>query len=67
MFFLDNRKCDDGSIRLVDGVIDQGGRVEACLNGVWGSVCDDGWDTTDGHVVCKEMGFAELSEFKQIL
>ena len=62
-YTLDNKRCEDGSIRLVEGIIEQGGRVEVCLNGVWGSVCDDGWDTTDGHVVCKQMGFADLSEF----
>ncbi len=52
--------CTEGSIRLVDGIIEQEGRVEVCINGVWGSICDDGWDKTDAHIVCKQMGFSSL-------
>ncbi len=57
---LDISQCTEGSIRLVDGIIEQEGRVEVCVNGVWGSICDDGWDTTDAHIVCKQMGHPEL-------
>jgi deleted-in-malignant-brain-tumors protein 1 len=31
-----------------------------CVNGVWGSICDNGWDKTDAYVVCKQLGFSEL-------
>ena len=51
----------DGSVQLVDG-IEQEGRVEVCVNGVWGSVCGEGWDRTDALVVCIQMGFPKLGK-----
>lgn len=33
------------------------GRLMVFHDGVWGSVCDDAFDTTDGNVACREMGF----------
>ena len=49
-------------MRLKGGDIEQEGRVEVCVNGVWGSICDYGWDKTDAHVVCKQLGYAELGK-----
>ena len=52
--------CTNGEIRLVDGFIENEGRIEVCYNGVWGAVCDQGWDSTDAHVACTQMGHPEL-------
>jgi deleted-in-malignant-brain-tumors protein 1 len=48
---------DDGQIRLVNGTIEQEGRVEICLNGVWGAICDVGWSTNDAYVFCRGIGY----------
>ena len=50
----------EGEIRLRGGTTSREGRVEMCSGGVWGTICDNGWGTTDARVVCRQLGYPTL-------
>ena len=57
----------EGEIRLRGGTSPGEGRVEMCLGGTWGTVCDNGWGTTDARVVCRQLGYPTIGTFQDVL
>ena len=54
--------CEEGAIRLVGGVAENLGRVEICFGNLWGSVCDDGFDSNEAQVVCRQLGYTNYQQ-----
>ena len=54
--------CSDGELRLSGAALTNQGRLEVCVNGVWGSVCDSqGVFTTDeAKVACRQLGILQV-------
>ena len=44
-------------IRLTGGSNPNEGRLEVFINGQWGTVCRDWWDTYDTQVACRQLGY----------
>jgi len=48
---------DTVAARLAESDLRQEGRLEVYYNGTWGTVTDDGFNSTDAKVFCYMLGF----------
>lgn len=55
--------CQDGAVRLVNGSQVFNGRVEVCLNGVWGTVCNGQFGGLEAVVICRQLGYSRFRKF----
>ena len=55
-----HKACRIGDLHLQGNTVQGSGRVEICINNVWGTICDNSWSSNDARVVCKQLGFSVL-------
>lgn len=57
-------ECSDGDVQLVSGASESEGRLQVCMGGLWGTVCDgDGtWGTEEAAVVCQQLGYSSQGQ-----
>ena len=53
--FFHPEPCIDGEIQIEASDY---GRLEICMNGVWGRVCGEMWTNRDSQVACRQLGFS---------
>ena len=60
--FVQPVNCTTGEVHLVGGSNPNEGRLEVCINQMWGTVCSRYWSTADTKVACRELGYQELGK-----
>ena len=59
--------CSDGDVRLVGKETGREEQVEMCYNGVWGTVCADGWDEIAANITYSQVGFRNCNNDSEFI
>ena len=57
--------CEHGAVQLADGGYSFEGRLEVCVNGLWGTICDTDWSKVESSIVCNQLGFLAFGKSHQ--
>ena len=57
-----NDNCSHGELRIASRsddseALSSEGRLEICVNGVWGTICGIRYGTRDANVACRQLGY----------
>ena len=63
---LSTAPCTAAQLRLAGGNIANEGRVEICIDNIWGTVCINSWGRTDAAVVCRQLGYSSQGPYQLI-
>ena len=58
--FIAPDNCTHGEVHLLSGSNEREGTVEVCIHGYWGTICDNGWDSRDAGVICRQLGYSSF-------
>ena len=54
-------------IRLQGGSYSNEGHVEVYCNGQWGTICDDGFGSTEAKLICKQLGYTDFVHYNHLI
>lgn len=52
-------QCQEDALRLTGGSTINQGRVEICVNEIWGTICATYWGQPEATATCRQLGFSE--------